>query len=384
MLPLLALGCSFGLNSPGSDTDAGAAPRIDAVEPSSGSSRGGTTVTITGEGFTDAVSVGFGGVWGEVTVIDSSTLAVDTPGIGIDLTVDVTVETSGGVATLPDAFHFTGRQVDTEDDTGEPDDTDTHAGLVGGYVSFEWSDLACPACYGLSSTEPTVTASARFHAPRGGSWLSWLPADGACVSDATPTVLATSTLDAGANVVLNDGARDVVLLSTSGSGGVVYTSSGLSVSSYTAGGTWDIAARGGSGSGGVSAFLLGDALHTPVDFSDIQPSAILTDSTSSAFTTTFGGSAGTPITWYPSGVGDFVLVTLEASRGGTYVGSTTCRSTDDGNILVPASAVSGWTNGDRLAVRIGRYAIDEGELTDGSTVETVGRIERIGTGIVQY
>lgn len=384
LLSLLAPGCSFGLTPSGFEDTTTTATRIDAVSPAFGAPGGGTNVEITGAGFVGDVVVSFGGVWGEATVVDSSTLTVTTPGIGVSLTVDVVVESDNGVATLPDGFAFrVGGGGDTGgDDTGGGDTTGGYDGLVGGYAEFEHLSIACLPCYGLSSsTPPTVTAGAKFHAPSAGSWLSWIPSDGACVSDAAPNTLATTTRNAGATLILNDGARDVTLTAVGGSGGVVYEGSGLVASDYTFGGVWDLAGRGGAD---VGALLLNDTLRTPADFSSVTPAAILATSTGEAFTVGFGSSAGTPVTWSPSGVGDLVLVTLEASSGGSYIGSTTCRSTDDGSILIPGSATSGWDSGTQLSVRIVRYDNEESVLTDGSTFETSGRVERVGTGVVRY
>lgn len=376
MTILFAFGCSFGLTAVNQEVRSGA-PEITAVTPSSGPPSGGTEVTISGARFVGDVQVRFDGVSAEVTVVDPTTLLVVTPGLGVELAVDVEVEAGNGTTTLPDGFTYRRDDEDSAGDSGGTTDTD-HTGEVGGYVAFTWSDLACPVCTGLPSTEPpTVRATAAFHAPAHGSWWSWIPADGACTPEVTPTPLATTTRDAGATVVLNDGSQDVILSSTSGTGGVTYTSAALATSDWAADGLWDVAARGGAG---VDPFRLDDVLVTPADFTYIQPGGLVADTTQGAWTVPFGASSGTTITWAPYNVGDLVLVTLTASSGG----SATCRSADDGTILIPASTVTGWSNGAQLTVRITRYTFGEAVLSDGSTLETVGSIERIGTGYISY
>ena len=70
-----------------------ASPRVTAISPTSGTKAGGTSVTITGSGFSNATAVDFGGVSAVMTV-DSGTeiTATSPPGTG---TVQVTVITLG-------------------------------------------------------------------------------------------------------------------------------------------------------------------------------------------------------------------------------------------------------------------------------------------------
>lgn len=81
---------------------------MTSVFPASGLSGGGTSVTITGSGFTGATVVDFGGAGAAMTV-DSGTeiTATSPPGSG---TVDITVATPGATsATGPaDQFSYSG------------------------------------------------------------------------------------------------------------------------------------------------------------------------------------------------------------------------------------------------------------------------------------
>src|SRR5208337_4546930 len=83
-----------------------AAPTVTKILPTSGPLIGGTTVTITGTGFTGATAVKFGTTAAtSYTVVSATSItAVSPAGIG---TVDITVTTpSGTSATLP-ADEFT-------------------------------------------------------------------------------------------------------------------------------------------------------------------------------------------------------------------------------------------------------------------------------------
>lgn len=83
-----------------------AAPTVTAVSPSSGPVAGGTTVIITGTGFTDATDIQFGGVSASYTV-DSSTQITATAPAGSAGTVDVTVTSIGGTSATSSSDQFT-------------------------------------------------------------------------------------------------------------------------------------------------------------------------------------------------------------------------------------------------------------------------------------
>ena len=84
------------------------APTIDLIDPTEGTVRGGTTVTVTGEFLTGATAVLFGDAEGdEITVIDDFTLTVRTPTSDTLGTVTVTVVTPGGESADDIAFEYT-------------------------------------------------------------------------------------------------------------------------------------------------------------------------------------------------------------------------------------------------------------------------------------
>jgi hypothetical protein len=81
-------------------------PTVTGLSPSSGTERGGTTVRITGAGFTKAQAVFFGGVLVTTFTVnnDGSITAVSPPGTG---TVNVTVATPSGTSSISSADVFT-------------------------------------------------------------------------------------------------------------------------------------------------------------------------------------------------------------------------------------------------------------------------------------
>jgi len=83
------------------------APTIISLTPTSGSTNGGTTVTISGSGFQQGATVTFGGTAATVTSVSATTIVVTTPAHAPS-TVDVTVTNPDSqAATLPSAYTYT-------------------------------------------------------------------------------------------------------------------------------------------------------------------------------------------------------------------------------------------------------------------------------------
>ncbi|MCA8940335.1 MAG: IPT/TIG domain-containing protein, partial [Planctomycetes bacterium] len=81
---------------------------VSSINPSIGPATGGTLVTVTGIGFNAATpSVTFGANDGvNVTVVNDSTLTVETPMGTAGISVDVTVTSTAGTGTLAAAFNY--------------------------------------------------------------------------------------------------------------------------------------------------------------------------------------------------------------------------------------------------------------------------------------
>jgi hypothetical protein len=80
-------------------------PTIGTPSPASGSTSGGTAVTIPGTGLTTTESVTFGGVAAPFTVISATEISAVTPP-GTAGVVDIVVTTGGGSVTATGAFTY--------------------------------------------------------------------------------------------------------------------------------------------------------------------------------------------------------------------------------------------------------------------------------------
>lgn len=110
VLSLLVAACGDGGPGPGpSQGDV----RVTAVSPTSGSTFGGTAVTITGQGFAPGATVQFGGVAAtNVVVLNATTMTAVTAARAAGA-VEVRVTSAGNSGSLAGAFTFIAQSVPT-------------------------------------------------------------------------------------------------------------------------------------------------------------------------------------------------------------------------------------------------------------------------------
>jgi hypothetical protein len=82
------------------------APTVIAISPPSGSTSGGTSITITGTDFTGATSITVGGVACTVFTVVNSTTATCTTPPGTPGTASVRVTTPSGTSTANTLFTY--------------------------------------------------------------------------------------------------------------------------------------------------------------------------------------------------------------------------------------------------------------------------------------
>ncbi len=384
LLTMLAA-CNFGLGLGKPDT--GTAPailetRIDAITPSSGSFLGGTDVIITGSGFEGEVTVSFGGAQGRVELVDSRRLTVTTPTVNRVVTVDVVVVGDNGADTQTAGFSFVAPESDTGGgggggdgggDTGARARADeevsrpplSHAGRVAGIVTLDYTRVLCPMCFADKDTNGvSVSATARFHTPTDGSWLSWIPAEGACAADRVPNVLAMTTIDAGPSISLSSGPASIKLLRASGADGVTYGATDVHPSSFVSGAAYALLVPGGE----IEMFSQASVLRAPSQPSVHAPAR-----------------EGEPLSWEPlsweprsweprswePGAG-FMVVTLSGWDGSGRTGSVVCRAPDTGTFQIPASQLARFPPGADVSVALTRYHVGEVTLpASGAILEVV-------------
>jgi len=359
------------------DTSEDSEVQILSIEPDWGPTAGGTLVTITGIGFDGQIGVLFDDAVLSVTKLDAETLLVTSPPSAVEVQVDVTVESDLGKGIGRDGFTYS--DSGPPPDTGSPDTGSAGTGLVGGYAEFSLLQIACPACVGMT-TGLDVNASAVFHEPSTGSWLSWLPAEGTCLANPTPAVPTSTRLDVGEWVYLTAGSESIGLWKTMDTAGTTYKASGLDNSDFLRNAYFDLSVPD---TGALGAFELEDALLTPQGFDTIEPYEMLYSHPDSAWSASISIS-NAQFTWAPTGgSGSFVILLAVLDSSGTISGQVMCRGADNGSMMIPSTYLSGYSAYSGVLVYMYRYRFSNAVIpSNGSTFETVGQSGFLGTGVL--
>ncbi len=211
-------GCSSSLTS-----CPGIVPAVASVSPTSGSTAGGTAVTITGAGFTGATAVTFGSAATTgLTVVSDSQITVTAPA-GTAGTVDITVTVPGGTSPTTTADNFT-----------------YASGLLppvagAGSATVGYDSTANAVTLSLSGGTATsvAIASAAAHgtATATGTSIKYSPTTGFFGSDSfTYTASNTAGTSSAATISVTVSAPTISVTPTTLAGGVVGTAYSQSLS----------------------------------------------------------------------------------------------------------------------------------------------------------
>ncbi len=152
-----------------------APPRVTGLTLSSGPAAGGTSVTITGTGFTGATAVNFGATPATSYTVDSDTSITAVSPAGSSGTVDVTVTTAGGTSasSASDQFTFfaqptvTGVSPASGPVTGWTPVTITGTGFTGAtsvrFGGTQWYDFTVDSDTSITATSPPAEAADTVH-----------------------------------------------------------------------------------------------------------------------------------------------------------------------------------------------------------------------------
>ena len=89
---------------------------------------------------------------------------------------------------------------DTQEPAGEPSDEMTN--LTIGYAEMYLTQIACPACMGVSS-EFDIGATLKLHQPTSGDYNEWLTPVGSCVTQELGSYVSSSPLSMTGNASFN-------------------------------------------------------------------------------------------------------------------------------------------------------------------------------------
>ena len=169
---ILFIGCIVLLVFAGICLPASAAPTFSNILPTSGTTAGGTSVTITGTGFTGATSVTFGGTAAtSFTVVSNTSITATTPA-GTAGAASIVITTPGGTATgtytyTASAPSFTSVSPTSGTTAGGTSVTITGTGFTGAtavtFGTTPATSFTVNSATSITATTPAGTAGAAEH-----------------------------------------------------------------------------------------------------------------------------------------------------------------------------------------------------------------------------
>lgn len=237
----VAVACANGqatLPSGFTYTNNTAAISITGINPPNGPVGGGTTVTITGTGFSGgATTVAFGSNNGtNVAVASDTQLSVVTPAGPAAGPVPVTVVNNNGTASLPNAFVY-------------------GSAPQGGTTTEHLAGISEIDVIRQTNGTPTTSGDAIYFNATDMVW----PAPGSCALDLNQLPGVTGTLDAGANVQITMGSTTTTLPKDTSQGYVQYVMQNGPASNFVNGQMAGISAPGAA----VAAFNVAQVAPAP-------------------------------------------------------------------------------------------------------------------------
>ena len=234
---------------------AAATPTVTSISPNSGTTAGGTSVTINGTDLSSATAVNFGSNTAAITS-DTATQIVATSPAGTAGTIDITVTTAGGPSPTSTADQFT--YVTGPTVTSISPNSGTTAG--GTSVTINGTDLSSATAVNFGGNTAAIT------------------------SDTTTQIVATSPA----------GAAGTIDITVTTAGGTSPTSAADQFTYVTGPTVTSISPNSGTTAGGTSVTINGTDLSsaTAVKFGS-NTAAITSDTTTQIVATSPAGAAGT-------------------------------------------------------------------------------------------
>ena len=187
------------------------APAVTGISPAAGPTDGGTRVTITGTGFTDATLVDFGPNAATSVVVDSATQITATSPAGTG-TVDVIVTGPGGISTSVLADEFTYMTVASVSPAAGPTDGGTAVTITGtGFTGATVVDFGPNAASGvavnaagtqITATSPAGTGTVHVTVTGPGGTTTTSPADEFTYMEVTGVSPAAGPVAGGTHVTI--------------------------------------------------------------------------------------------------------------------------------------------------------------------------------------
>ena len=374
-------------------------PTISSLTPTAGPEAGGTTLTITGTGFTYTMAVAIDGSEAAFTVISDTEITAVTPAASAG-TVDVEVITAGGTATAVGAYSYVlGPSISAVFPNAGPE----AGGVAVTIVGMNFSTATNVTFGGIAATSFMVDSETQITAttPAGVAGLADVvvataggtaTAANAYAYVSVPTIASVSPA-AGQEV----GGTIVTVTGTNFTGATAVTFGGTPATSFTVSSATQIQATAPAGTGtvdvavataGGEATSAGAYTYVPAPtIASVSPTAgseaggtlvtITGTGLSGATSVTFGATPATSFTvssatqiqaTAPAGTGTVDVAVATAGGEATSAGAYTYVPVPT---IISISPTSGLEAGGTAVTIIGTYLADATSVTFAGTAATV-------------
>ena len=253
-----------------------------------------------------------------------------------------------------------------EEPSSEPDSEMTE--LTIGFAEISLTQIACPACMGVSS-EFDISANLKLHQPTSGGYNDMLVPVGTCVTQELGSYVSSTPLAISGTASFNS-------IQLYPSGQSEWTAS--NVQEYQIPRREAITVVTDSG-------IIPNAFETLEGFDDIQPWELRYVDPSYAFAAVVS-KQGTTFTWYPVITGTLfeVMVVVYSPDGSQILGLVSCMENDVGYITVPGSYFQSYPTWALAAIYLTRHRIDRQPALDfNGYLESHQTWTVLGTGHIE-
>lgn len=345
------------------DTDADIEPEIESIEPTWGTTAGGTLITLYGT-FDEDASIRVGG--SEADIVDimprKGIIEFETPEAGDEGTVNVVLDSNDQTAKLEDGFTY---YLDG-------------SGLIGLVGAVNWTDQV-----GDYWSSAPIDSGYAFMAPVKPGEFDWGLVYAAsldtCESNLSYTYAASLEgydLGAGSTATLAAGSKTIDLTWDSASGQFVRDS--VVAGQFAAGDSYDLTELEPADDV-MPAYTANGLVNTPASFTVNAPNIGGAQAPQVSRTMAFSWSGGAP------GDGVFITLGLVNSAGTAYQEEVTCHVRDDGSFNLPSSAFEGsWPVDRQINIIVARYKLSSATIpyNDAGTA-VIGEYAIFGAGFTK-
>tara|TARA_A100001015_G_C14995770_1_gene716130 strand:- start:22 stop:918 length:897 start_codon:yes stop_codon:yes gene_type:complete len=246
---------------------------------------------------------------------------------------------------------LTDSSIEDTDATQEPDSSEPSnemTELTIGFAEMSLTQIACPACMGVSN-EFDITANLKLHEPTTGGYTNELTPVGTCQTQQLGSYVSSTPLQISGTVNFNA----IQLFPTAPGEWSVSNLQEFQIPRRT---PINITTEVGT---------ITNAFETLEGFDDIQPWELRYVDPSYAFAAVVS-KQGTTFTWYPiiTGTQFEVLIVVYSTDGSQILGLVTCMENDVGYMTVPGSFFASYPYYSLAAVYLTRHKVDRQPAPD--------------------